>query len=243
MEEEARRWRGDGSTVASSSHLRRQAAGAADGRSRQSHLAAGWAPPIATWVADVEDGDGALNVARLHEYLCEEHRYPGSVRSVQRYIKRHFAAPKRRARRRVETPPGAQAQADWAEFPQVMIAGEIRPMHAFHLQLSHSRFEAVVWAEREDELSWLTVHNGGLRRLGGVPAVIRIDNPKTAHPRRRGLGRDSSHLPPLCAHGALPHRCVPGAGAGIQGEGGAAARRAHFRCLAPHAPGQFGTSD
>jgi hypothetical protein len=97
------------------------------------------------------------------------------VRSVQRYIKRQFAAPKRRARRHVETPPGAQAQADWAEFPEVMIAGEVRPLHAFHLQPSHSRFEAVVWAEREDELSWLTVHNGGLRRLGGVvAAVIRI---------------------------------------------------------------------
>jgi transposase len=52
--------------------------------------------------------------------------------------------------------------------------------------LSHSRFDPVVWAEREDELSWLSVHNSGLRRLGGVPAVVRIDNPKTAIIRGAG---------------------------------------------------------
>ena len=28
-----------------------------------------------------------------------------------------------RARRRVETPPGAQAQADWATYPRVIVAG------------------------------------------------------------------------------------------------------------------------
>jgi len=167
-------------------HLRRQAAGAIDGRSRQSQLAQGWAAVIERWVENVARDEGALNLAVLHEYLLDEHDYPGSVRSVQRYMKRRYPAPKRRARRRVETPPGAQAQADWAEFPRMRIAGEERPLHAFHLQLSHSRFDAVVCAERADELSWLSVHNGGLRRLGGVPAVIRIDNPKTAVIRGAG---------------------------------------------------------
>jgi hypothetical protein len=46
--------------------------------------------------------------------------------------------------------------------------------------LSHSRKPAVVWSEREDQVSWLTCHNGAFRRLGGVAAVNRIDNPKTA---------------------------------------------------------------
>ena len=53
-------------------------------------------------------------------------------------------------------------------------------MNAFHLVLSHSRYEAIVWSERTDELAWLTVHNAALRRLGGVPGVIRVDNCKTA---------------------------------------------------------------
>jgi hypothetical protein len=46
--------------------------------------------------------------------------------------------------------------------------------------LSHARYEAVVWSVRKDELAWLAVHNAALQRLGGVPAVIRVDNPKTA---------------------------------------------------------------
>jgi transposase len=167
-------------------HLQRQAAGAVDGRSRQSYLADGFAEAIARWMEEVAGSEDGVNVTLLHEYLQSEHDYPGSVRSVQRFMKRRYPAPKRRARRRVETPPGAQAQADWAEFPRLKIGGRERPMHAFHLKLSHSRFDAVVWAEREDELSWLSVHNGGFRRLGGVPAVVRIDNPKTAIIRGAG---------------------------------------------------------
>jgi hypothetical protein len=52
--------------------------------------------------------------------------------------------------------------------------------------LSHSRREAVVWSERADQLGWLAVHNAGLRRVGGVPAVLRIDNLKTAIVRGAG---------------------------------------------------------
>ena len=85
-----------------------------------------------------------------------------------------------RVRRRVETPPGAQAQADWAEFRGVVVGNATCTLFAFHLVLSHSRFEAIVWSERTDELAWLSVHNAALRRLGGVPGVIRVDNCKTA---------------------------------------------------------------
>jgi transposase len=46
--------------------------------------------------------------------------------------------------------------------------------------LSHSRHEAIVWSERTDELAWLAVHTAALRRLGGVPGLIRVDNTKTA---------------------------------------------------------------
>ena len=43
-----------------------------------------------------------------------------------------------------------------------------------------------MWSEREDELAWLDVHNRALRRLGGVPAVLRVDNGKTAMGRGAG---------------------------------------------------------
>jgi len=52
--------------------------------------------------------------------------------------------------------------------------------------LSWSRKEAVVWARGKDMLSWLSCHTAAFRRLGGVPATVRVDNEKTAVVRGAG---------------------------------------------------------
>lgn len=158
-------------------HLQRQAAGATDGRARQVSKAAAFAPAIEHWLST--QGDAPLNLAALHDWLVTEHAYPGSRRGLERFFARHHAQPAIRARRRVETPPGAQAQADWAEYRGVIVAGECVTLYAFHLQLSHSRYEAIVWSPRKDLLSWLHVHNEAWRRIGGIAATVRVDNEKT----------------------------------------------------------------
>ncbi len=165
-------------------HLGRQQSGAVDGRSRQVHKAAGLAEAIAHYLE--EAGEGPVNLAVLKEWLVAEHDFTGSLRGLQRYFRRHFPKPALRARRRVETPPGAQSQADWAEWPRVWIAG--RPVYAyqFHLRLSHSRYGARVWSPRADQLGWHHVHNEGFRRLGGVTATVRVDNLATAVSRGAG---------------------------------------------------------
>ncbi|MDZ7749930.1 MAG: hypothetical protein U5K43_14900 [Halofilum sp. (in: g-proteobacteria)] len=142
-------------------------------------LAHAWRDAIGAWLAAADEA-APSNVAALHAWLVAEHDYPGSLRSLQRYVARVFPPPPRRARRRIETPPGTQAQADWAVFPGVWLGGAQRTLVAFVLQLSHSRAWALIWSERRDLLAWLTVHNAALVRLGGVPATIRIDNEKTA---------------------------------------------------------------
>jgi transposase len=159
-------------------HLRRQAAGVVDGRAGKAHLAAGWHEAIATWVS--AQGERPVNLAALHVWLAEEHGYQGSARSVQRYALAAFPRPKKRARRRVETPPGAQAQVDWAEFRSVPFVDGPRDLYALHMQLSHSRYDVVVWSESKDQLAWLSCHSAALRRIGGVAATMRIDNEKTA---------------------------------------------------------------
>jgi len=165
-------------------HLHRMAEGATDGRAKQEFLAAGWHDRIADWLAQRQDGP--LNLAALHGWLVTEAKYPGSLRSVQRYVAARFPKPRVRARRRVETPPGAQAQADWAEFRGVVVAGESRDLSAFRLKLSHSRRSVTVWSPRQDQLAWHRVHNEGFRRLKGVSAVLRVDNVKTAVSRGAG---------------------------------------------------------
>lgn len=159
-------------------HRQREATGVIDGRARQSHQAAAFEAAITHWLESI-DADGPLNLAALHDWLVAEHGYPGSLRSLQRYFRAHYPRPRIRARRRVETPPGAQAQADWGEFPRVLIAGRAERLSVFSLKLSYSRYPAFVWSLRQDQLAWHRVHNEALRRFAGVPAVVRIDNLKT----------------------------------------------------------------
>jgi hypothetical protein len=79
----------------------------------------------------------------------------------------------------VETPPGAQAQVDWAHFKAMTVGGAARDLVAFKMVLSHSRREAIVWSESKAMLAWLGCHTAAFRRLGGVPATVRIDNERT----------------------------------------------------------------
>ena len=109
-------------------HVSRMVTGAVDGRGMQPFKAAPQAEAIEHWRQSQRDG--ALNLAALHSWLVAEHGYDGSLRSVQRFWAKHYPAPAIRARRRVETPPGVQAQADWAHFPQVVIGGEVKNLQA-----------------------------------------------------------------------------------------------------------------
>jgi transposase len=158
---------------------KRLEAGAVDGRSKQVFLAEAFRPAIEEYLRAGQE-ESPSNVKVLHEHLVAEHDYPGSLRNLQRYVRSAFPAPAFRARRRVETPPGAQAQADWAHFPGVLVAGERVDLLAFSLQLSFSRGDVVVWSESAAQLAWLSVHNAAFGRLGGVPATLRVDNVKTA---------------------------------------------------------------
>ena len=158
-------------------HLRRLSDGATDGRANQPRLAERHREAIDLWMKPPPE---SLNLAELHAWLVAEHDYPGSLRSLQRFVRDTYPPPRLRARRRIETPPGAQAQADWAMFPRMIVSGETTDLNAFHLVLSHSRGGAVVWSRRQDLLSWLHCHNEGFTRLGGIPAVVRVDNTKTA---------------------------------------------------------------
>ena len=161
-------------------HLRRQAEEAQDGRRQKGFQAEALAGIIGAWMQEYPDGQRPPNVRQLYDHLVYECDYSSSYRSVLRYVRRHWPKPKLRTFRRVETPPGAQSQVDWAEYPSVAVGNELEPLSAFIMVLSHSRRPAIVWSRRRDQLSWLHCHNESYRRLQGVAAVNRIDNVKTA---------------------------------------------------------------
>ena len=162
--------------------LKRLAEGSRDGRKERRFKAAEVGAVIEHWV-ETHRATGTkrpVNVKDLYEHLVREHGYAGHYRSVLRYVRARYPKPKLRTYRRVETPPGAQSQTDWGEYPRVDVGEGPEPLHAFVMVLSHSRFPVVIWSRREDQLSWLACHNEAFRRLGGVAAVNRIDNVRTA---------------------------------------------------------------
>lgn len=160
-------------------HLRRAADGARDGRRGQPRRAEALAEVIRVWMEARRSDRRPANLRELYEHLVEEHGYEGSYNSVRRFVRATYPRPKLRTYRRVETPPGAQTQTDWGEYPRLDVGNGPEPLHAFVMVLSHSRKAAVVWSRDETLLSWLHCHNEAYRRFAGVAAVNRIDNLKT----------------------------------------------------------------
>jgi len=195
-------------------HLRRRAEGAEDGRKKKVRRAAELADPIAHWMgADGEPTSRPANVRALYEHLVATYGYTGSYNSVLRYVRAHYPKPPIRTYRRVETPAGVQTQTDWGEYPSIRFHHGREPRHAFVMALSHSRKPAVVWSRRENQVAWLRCHNEAYRRLGGVAAVNRIDNVRTAiasgagawgtiHPVYRSYARSMRFHVDACQSGA-----------------------------------------
>jgi hypothetical protein len=119
---------------------------------------------------------------RVFEMLRRDYEFSGSYKSVVRHLARRYGRPPVRALRRVETPPGVQAQHDWFEV-QTTLAGRSVSLPVLIGTLSHSRAR-FPWVSRSaDQLAWHTGHLELFRRYGGVPLWVRIDNLKT------GVGR------------------------------------------------------
>jgi len=160
--------------------LGRVRSAAPDGRAQKSEACDPHAAVIAAWVDEQADARRPHSVKVLYETLVREHGYVGSYKAVVRYVRRRSAPPAIRPSRRVETKPGAQAQVDWGTTRLVFGSAAIPlEVSAFVLTLSWSRLWVVLWALKQDMLSWIGCHNRALGRIAGVPGSLRIDNLKT----------------------------------------------------------------
>jgi len=162
----------------------RRAADAPDGRRERASVLAGWDERIDAVLARFEDarvvpeGRGYCQAQVLHGMLRREYQFAGSYQAVRRYLRRRFGTGPVQAIRRVETPPGVQAQHDWFDV-ESRIAGERWAMHGLLGTLSHCR-ASFVWASRTmTQVAWQTGHLALFTRYGGVPLWVRIDNLKT----------------------------------------------------------------
>lgn len=170
-------------------HARREQQGAQDGRKKPFLLERLGLDEAARmwWAQEVkqreeENEKRPPSVEALHKYLWVEHGYDGSYKAVLRFARATFPPPKVRPYRRVETPPALQTQTDWMVVVDIDIGDEGGPtkLYGLVMQLSHSRKKVVIWSRSKDQLAWLHCHNEAFKRLGGVAAINRVDNEKTA---------------------------------------------------------------
>lgn len=158
---------------------------APDGRRERASVLDGWDARIAAVLERFDDprvGGQAMDrieASVVHGVLRREFGFTGSYQSVRRHLTRHYPARPVRAVRRVETPPGMQAQHDWFDVG-VRIRGTRQPVHGLIGALSHSRARFVWLRPVVDQLAWQTGHVALFTRYGGVPRWIRVDNLKTA---------------------------------------------------------------
>lgn len=122
--------------------------------------------------------------------LCDEIRAQGYGGGIS--ILKDFTRPYRQRRRepavRFETPPGRQAQVDWAELGRHELHGQLFDLHLFVMVLGFSRAlyaEAVTAADLE---SFLACHAHAFAYFGGMPAEVLYDNAKVVVLSRGAAG-------------------------------------------------------
>jgi len=103
--------------------------------------------------------------------------YGGALRILQRYLKTLRRKPKE-VFLRIETPPGEQAQVDWANCGSVQIGQVRRNLSAFVMVLSHSRRMYVEFTLSQCLEDFIQCHLNAFHYFGGVPRKILYDNLK-----------------------------------------------------------------
>lgn len=127
-----------------------------------------------------------LSVEALFEEICPL-GYQGG-----RTILKEFTLPYRIRRKepvvRFETPPGQQAQVDWAYLGTHVLAGRPTPLYLFVMILSFSRALHAEVTTSMDLPTFLDCHLHAFQTFGGMPREILYDNARTVVIRRSSAG-------------------------------------------------------
>jgi transposase len=154
-----------------------------------------------------------LTAVRLEREI-RERGYNGAYTAVKRFLQMSRPAAPPHFEVRFETPPGQQAQVDFARFTTVFTDEPSVPriLWLFSMVLGHSRFLWARFVMHQDLQAVLRCHMAALADLGGVPAEILYDRMKTAVTGEdegghivynRGLLELARH------YGFLPRACRP----------------------------------
>lgn len=140
--------------------------------------------------------------------------YRGGYTVLKDFLRSIRPTPDQPFERRFETPPGRQAQVDFAFFKTAFTdQPEVeRIVWLFSLVLGHSRLMWARFVARQDLPTVLRCHVAAFEALGGVPAEILYDRMKTAvlgEGDDQGIAYNAKLLELAAHYGFLPKACKP----------------------------------
>ena len=140
--------------------------------------------------------------------------YAGCYSRLNDYLRTVRPTPRKLFERRFETPPGRQAQVDFAQFRTVFTdePDEVRIVWLFTLILGHSRWLWGRFCSSQDLQTVMRCHIEAFDVLDGVTSELLYDRMKTAviGEDAEGVVTYNASLVALLNHyGAIPRACRP----------------------------------
>ncbi|HLL21585.1 MAG TPA: IS21 family transposase, partial [Kofleriaceae bacterium] len=123
----------------------------------------------------IEDGRTAMSIS---QELVEKRGFTARYAAVNRFVRKVQRVTSPEARVVIETRAGEEAQVDYGEGPMVRdpTSGKYRRVRLFLLALAHSRKTVRLLTWRSSTKIWAQLHEQAFRRLGGVTAIVVLDN-------------------------------------------------------------------
>ena len=138
--------------------------------------------------------------------------YQGGYTVLKDFLRTVRPRPETQFERRFETPPGKQAQVDFAFFKTVFTdqPDVERIVWLFSIVLGHSRMMWARFVARQDLPTVLRCHIAAFEAFGGVPEQILYDRMKTAvlgEVDERGIVYNTKLLDLAAHYGFVPKAC------------------------------------
>lgn len=154
--------------------------------------------------------EGTTNCMVLFEEI-QAMGYEGKTTILREFVKPYRVQPKKQATVRFETPPGKQAQMDWAEVGMYEVNGKLQKVYAFIMILSYSRMKYVEFTTDMKLETLMKCHMNAFAYFNGLPEQILYDNMKTVvtkhSPVEIRFNRTFEDF--LAYYGIVPKACKP----------------------------------
>ena len=120
------------------------------------------------------------NGKAIWQDLVSDHGFAGGYQAVKRFVRTLRGPQRPEAAGIILTAVGEEAQVDYGSGPMVREpqSGKYRRTRLFVLTLGYSRKSVRLLTWRSSSRIWAELHEKALRRLGGCPRVVVLDNLK-----------------------------------------------------------------